>query len=264
VQVRPRIFNPGINVEGVRDIKSIDLDGKDNISPQEYFVKREMEIFANVDEFFRNSTKYIRYLYYIGTFYLFDRYIVKKQETKEGRKYMNDKNWKKFILPCIWGPLLVGQIILVFVFKVFSEARLNIAMHVGWIIWWIAVIFACAPIFIFKKRGGVPKGKSFVHTTLLVNSGLYSIVRHPQYEAGILFNLALILISQNWLIATMGVAVILLLYVDILMADKYEIEKFGDEYKRYMEKVRDILSPLKKQASILQARIGFPYVHPCI
>jgi len=47
----------------------------------------------------------------------------------------------------------------------------------------------------------------------------------------------LILISQSWIIAAMGVVVISLSYVDILMADKYEIEKFGDDYKRYMERV---------------------------
>jgi len=30
---------------------------------------------------------------------------------------------------------------------------------------------------------------------------------------------------------------ILLLYVDIVMTDKHEIEKFGDDYRRYMERV---------------------------
>ena len=93
------------------------------------------------------------------------------------------------------------------------------------------------PIFVLKRKGGVPKGKSFVHTTVLVDSGLYSIIRHPQYTAGILFSFALILISQSWIIAAMGVVVISLSYIDILMADKYEVEKFGDAYKRYMKNV---------------------------
>jgi protein-S-isoprenylcysteine O-methyltransferase Ste14 len=52
-----------------------------------------------------------------------------------------------------------------------------------------------------------------------------------------LFSLALMLISQNWLVACLGIAVIPLLYVDIMQADRHEIEKFGDDYRRYMEKV---------------------------
>jgi len=147
------------------------------------------------------------------------------------------KQWKTYILSCIWGPLLVAQILLVLVFGKFNEAGLNVVMYVGWVIWAISVIFGWLPIFVLKKKGDVPKGKSYVHTTTLVRTGIYSIVRHPQYTAGILFSLALILISQSWLIAAIGVVVILLLYIDILITDKYEVEKFGDEYKSYMKKV---------------------------
>jgi len=35
----------------------------------------------------------------------------------------------------------------------------------------------------------------------------------------------------------MGVIVISLLYLDIIMADEHEINKFGDEYKSYMQEV---------------------------
>ncbi len=72
---------------------------------------------------------------------------------------------------------------------------------------------------------------------MLVDTGLYSILRHPQYTAGILFSLALILMSQSWIILAMGVIVMLLLYIDIMMADRHEIEKFGDDYREYMKMV---------------------------
>jgi protein-S-isoprenylcysteine O-methyltransferase Ste14 len=110
-------------------------------------------------------------------------------------------------------------------------------MYAGWLIWVISVFFGWYPIFYFKRKGGVKKGDSFVHTTVLVDSGLYSIIRHPQYTSGILFSLSLILISQSWLIAITGIVVIPLLYLDIIMADKHEIEKFGDDYRCYMKRV---------------------------
>ncbi len=147
------------------------------------------------------------------------------------------KPFRKFILSYIWGALLVAQILLVFVFGINNKDGLQILKYAGWIIWVLSVIFGWLPIFIFKRRGGVDKGKSYVHTTVLVDSGLYAIVRHPQCTAGILFSLALMLFSQTWIITAIGFVFIILLYTDILMADKYEIQKFGDEYKRYMKKV---------------------------
>ncbi len=147
------------------------------------------------------------------------------------------KEWRKYILSCIWGPLLVLQTILVLVFRRVNKAQIDVVVYAGLVIWVISLIMGWMPIFVFKKKGGVTKGKSYVHTTTLVKSGLYSIVRHPQYTAGILFSLALILISQTWLITAIGAVVIPLLYWDILKADKYEVEKFGDEYKRYMKEV---------------------------
>jgi protein-S-isoprenylcysteine O-methyltransferase Ste14 len=147
------------------------------------------------------------------------------------------KKWKMFILSCIWGPLLIVQIVLVFIFDIFNEAGFDTVMYIGWVIWAFSLVLGWLPIFIFKRKGGVPKGKGFVHTTILVDSGLYSIIRHPQYTSGILFSLSLVLISQSWLILAIGAVVMPLLYVDIIMADKYEVEKFGNEYKRYMKKV---------------------------
>ena len=147
------------------------------------------------------------------------------------------KQWKTYILSCIWGLLLLLQIILVFMCGIFNEAEFDGVMYVGWVIWVVSCVLAWMPIFTLKRKGGVKKGKSYVHTTLLVKTGIYSVVRHPQYTAGILFSLALILISQSWLIAGIGAIVIPLSYVDILMTDKHEVEKFGDEYKRYMREV---------------------------
>ncbi|OPY29969.1 MAG: hypothetical protein A4E27_00089 [Methanobacterium sp. PtaU1.Bin242] len=146
-------------------------------------------------------------------------------------------NYKTYILCCIWSPLLVIQFILVFLFGLCNEAGLSILLYLGWLIWAVSVIFGFLPIIVLKKMGGVEKGKSFVHTQKLVTSNIYSIVRHPQYTAGILLSLSLILISQNWLIIIIGLVVIPLLYIDIMWADEYELEKFGNEYNEYMKEV---------------------------
>jgi len=97
-------------------------------------------------------------------------------------------------------------------------------------------MFGIIPIFALRRRGGVPKGKSYVHTTTIVDSGVYGVVRHPQGGlAWILLNLAVILIGQTWPIAILGIVSVVLVYLDTLKADQYAIQKFGEDYKRYMQ-----------------------------
>jgi protein-S-isoprenylcysteine O-methyltransferase Ste14 len=145
--------------------------------------------------------------------------------------------YKDYILSCIWGPLLIAQIILVLFLGFYNAAGITVLLYTGWFIWVLSIIFGWLPIFVLKKQGGVDKGKSYVHTKTLVTTGLYSIVRHPQYTAGILFSLALILVSQSGLIVLIGAIVIILLYIDIIIADQHELAKFGEDYERYMKHV---------------------------
>jgi len=36
---------------------------------------------------------------------------------------------------------------------------------IAWVVWAVGMILVMAPIIMFPRRGGVAKGKSFVHTT---------------------------------------------------------------------------------------------------
>jgi protein-S-isoprenylcysteine O-methyltransferase Ste14 len=140
-----------------------------------------------------------------------------------------------YTLCCIWTPLIVAQIVLVFALHQPVSEWLQL---IGYILWWISAIFGWLPIFTLHRKGGVPKGKSFVHTTLMVNTGIYAIVRHPQMgTAGILMCLSLMLITQHWISIALGVPAMILVYLDLIKADQRCVEKFGDAYRFYMESV---------------------------
>jgi len=141
--------------------------------------------------------------------------------------------WKLSGTVVIFTALTVLQYILAFF--VFKLPGLKALQWMGWGIWVLSLIFGVAPIFTLSQKGGVPKGKSYVHTTRLVDSGLYAIVRHPQYVGGMLFNVALMLLAQHWLIVGMGVVSASLIYLDILKADQEGL-KFGDAYRDYMQR----------------------------
>lgn len=148
------------------------------------------------------------------------------------------KQWKCFGGIWIASVLLVAQYILAFF--VFNLPGWQPLQWVGWIVWGISAIFGIGPIFILRREGGVAKGKSYVETTRLVDASLYAIIRHPQYVGGILFNLALMLLAQHWLIIALGLISMLLIYEDIRAADQEGIAKFGSAYQDYMQRVPQV------------------------
>ena len=122
---------------------------------------------------------------------------------------------------------------------------IKVLFYIGWIIWAFGMVLVMAPIIVFPRRGGVAKGKSFVHTTRLVGSGIYAVVRHPQYLGGILsIFVATPLLYQHWLFVVLGIPGAILVYLGARQEDKGLIEKFGEEYKHYMQSVprMDILT----------------------
>jgi protein-S-isoprenylcysteine O-methyltransferase Ste14 len=108
----------------------------------------------------------------------------------------------------------------------------------GWVIWAIGMVLVMAPIVMFPRRGGVPKGKSFVHTTQLVDTGIYAVIRHPQYLGGILaIFFATPLLYPHWLFLILGIPGVVILYWSTIEEEKQLIEQFGDSYRSYMQKV---------------------------
>jgi protein-S-isoprenylcysteine O-methyltransferase Ste14 len=109
---------------------------------------------------------------------------------------------------------------------------------IGIIVWVFGMVLVMAPIVMFPRKGGVAKGKSFVNTTRLVDTGIYAIVRHPQYTGGIYaIFFTTILWYPHWLFVVLGIAGIAVIYMGCREEDQRMIDKFGDDYKSYMERV---------------------------
>jgi len=107
----------------------------------------------------------------------------------------------------------------------------------GWIILWISGIFGMLPIFTFRKWGGVQKGSSYVKTNVLVDKGIYSIVRHPQYLAGILISIGLVLIAPGRLNIALGAINMVQYCAGSIDEEKSLIDQFGNAYVAYKKRV---------------------------
>jgi len=140
-----------------------------------------------------------------------------------------------YLLSSIASVLTITQIILTFFLHGSSSAARE---NLGWICLWIAGTFGTLPILTFRRKGGVAKGKSYIKTTKLVNTGIYALVRHPQVgTAWLLINFGLILIAWHWTSFLLGFISMLIVYADTFKADKNLIGKFGGGYEEYIQKV---------------------------
>jgi protein-S-isoprenylcysteine O-methyltransferase Ste14 len=175
---------------------------------------------------------------------------------KEGT--MSSYSWKHDPFFWAYSVLMFLPIILVFVF--YNYYKLDFLVYAGWILLVFSVVIILLAGGEFRKKGGAPKGKSIVLTTVLVDSGVYAVIRHPQYLGFMLFVFALVLMSQHWLSVISGVLGSALFYKDVLREEQMSVKKFGDYYEQYMERVPrmnfliGILRLLRRRRKRSQAR----------
>jgi len=157
----------------------------------------------------------------------------------EWEQRMNEKSlsWIDFVPVTFVSILFISQII-VGIYLLSGVSQIKILAYVGAGLYvFSGLVFGWLPVMEFRKKGGVRKGKSYIHTTQLVDTGIYSIVRHPQYVTFILWAIAGMLLFQHWIVVLLGIPIVPLTYIDLIRADKDSIEKFGDDYKAYMKRV---------------------------
>jgi protein-S-isoprenylcysteine O-methyltransferase Ste14/NAD-dependent dihydropyrimidine dehydrogenase PreA subunit len=135
--------------------------------------------------------------------------------------------------------LMLAQIIVGVIYGTLFEPYLGLEIlrYVGWIVLVVSLPFFFSPAMYFPRKGRPQEGKSVMDTTVVVDSGTYGIVRHPQILGCTLLMSASILISQHWLSAIIGIPIIVWSYIEVPKAEKGLILKFGEDYKRYMQKV---------------------------
>jgi len=98
---------------------------------------------------------------------------------------------------------------------------------VGYTILGIGAVFYVLSVLTLRRKG----------VSRIVDSGIYGVVRHPMYLGAIIMFFSHIFLSQSWIVAIGTIVAIVCCYLIILSGDERNIEKFGDDYKHYMQKV---------------------------
>ena len=144
---------------------------------------------------------------------------------------MNSKN----ILSSIIWVLTAGSQLLATLLLYDPEASSTRA-NLGWLLILASAVLVWLPVFTLRGRG-VIDGESYIDTTALVDRGIYSIVRHPQYLAGMLISIAAPLITWHWLVVALGIASLGLYWWSAGQEEEDNLEKFGAAYRDYQQRV---------------------------
>ena len=71
----------------------------------------------------------------------------------------------------------------------------------------------------------------------LIEWGIYGIVRHPMYLGAMSLFLSWIFFLPHWIIVLISSVNIAIVYWSIVQGERQNITKFGDPYRRYIERV---------------------------
>jgi len=156
-----------------------------------------------------------------------------------GQKNQKIKRWKG--LKSFLGLGMAGlgaNIILMAVLD--DPVTLTWMVYVGFGICIPAILLWIFAVTELKKKGMVPEKGSYMDTTTVVSTGIFGIIRHPQYLAYILLNVGIMLFSQNWIALVIAVASSVFLYLGMKEEEGYLINQFGSSYQEYKDRVPKI------------------------
>jgi len=74
-------------------------------------------------------------------------------------------------------------------------------------------------------------------TITVVDSGIYGLVRHPQYLAYLVFMATFALLAQRWWVTVPAAVAAALLHRVTLVEEAVCLERWGDEYRGYLSRV---------------------------
>jgi protein-S-isoprenylcysteine O-methyltransferase Ste14 len=146
-----------------------------------------------------------------------------------------EKWMKGDFLYYIAGVLLVLDYLLLWFLD--KPAGIEELWYAGWGILAVGLVLIFLPIFVFRNKGKVKKEKDWTKTSVLVDTGIYSIVRHPLYLGWLLMYLVIIFWSQHCLTTIIGIIGMACVYSISKQEDQQLVEKFGNAYKHYMQSV---------------------------
>jgi len=125
-----------------------------------------------------------------------------------------------------------------FGFHLFDKNKILFNQYLSIIILLIGLTFATISLINLGKstRLGLPS-----KDTQLKKTGLYKYSRNPMYVGFNLITISVMIYTLHWVIIILGIYSLIVYHLIIKGEEKFMIQRFGDEYMKYKQKVRRYL-----------------------
>lgn len=125
-------------------------------------------------------------------------------------------------------------------------SQLDLPLWIRWIGLGFGLLAVLFSYWVFSNLGNnVSPSVATRQGHRLVTSGPYRWIRHPLYTMGMVSYLSFALLSANWLIAVLSLVVFVVVNIRLPQEEAGLIEKFGDEYRNYMQQTGRFLPKLR-------------------
>jgi len=101
----------------------------------------------------------------------------------------------------------------------------------------LAVVFVVPPFFLLWKRGQAMDGRGSMRGGTVVDTGLYGLVRHPQYLGFMCLACGFALLYPHWLIFALAAFAAVSLWFQARQEERYCCVELGAAYEEYARRV---------------------------
>ncbi len=108
---------------------------------------------------------------------------------------------------------------------------------VGVFVLLLAGVFIFTPFVLLSRYGRGEDGKTYMQTRALVDQGLYSITRHPQYLGYIFLACGFALLSQHLVIVLLAAVGTMFFHNQAVREERYCLAQLGEPYEQYLQRV---------------------------
>lgn len=141
---------------------------------------------------------------------------------------------------------ILADLLLAFYSGVMFFVKICLVLEIGFVIFKVItnakpymviglVVLLAGVVFVLWTRATIRN--SSTTDPVLINIGLFAIVRHPMYTGCILINMGLALIALHWSVTILA-CLQTIIFLIILFAEDIENEQlFGEPYRDYRKKV---------------------------
>lgn len=116
-------------------------------------------------------------------------------------------------------------------------SKLGLPESIRWLGVGIGILCTISLYWLFSSIGsGITPTSATRKEHKLATSGPYHWIRHPLYTFGTFFFISFGMAADNWFIASLGVLTFIVMAIRTPKEEANLIEKFGDEYRKYMKR----------------------------